>query len=145
MGRVCFGSLTMVDQISKKISEHQTCHNSHVNGVAIALVVVKLVVFSWLPSYCNINLEFFLPSHQHWWDSSRGLKKTNVTLMIITSTSLNLMLLRSIPLSTMALRQLPQPIFISHLANGLKFIFKDLLTIFFGVVKALLSPPTRKL
>jgi hypothetical protein len=29
----------MVDQISKKVSEHQTCHNSHVNAVAIVLVV----------------------------------------------------------------------------------------------------------
>jgi hypothetical protein len=50
------------------------------------------------------------------------------------------MLLRSIPLSTMALRQLPPPIFISHVANGFKFIFEDLLTNFFGVVEALLSP-----
>jgi hypothetical protein len=38
--------LTMVDQISKKVNEHQTCHNSHVNGVVIALGDVKLVVFS---------------------------------------------------------------------------------------------------
>ncbi len=35
----------MVDHISKKVSEHQTCHNSHVNGVAIAFVVVKVVFF----------------------------------------------------------------------------------------------------
>jgi hypothetical protein len=50
------------------------------------------------------------------------------------------MLLRSIPLSTMALGQLPPPIFISHPANGFKFIFKDLLTKVFAVVQAFISP-----
>jgi hypothetical protein len=42
------------DHRSEKVTEHQTCQSSHVNGT-IALVALTLVALSWLLSCLGLN------------------------------------------------------------------------------------------
>jgi hypothetical protein len=46
------------DHRSEKVSEHQTCQSSHVDGT-IPLVVVNLIALSWLLSWSNLGRNSF--------------------------------------------------------------------------------------
>ncbi len=64
------------DQRLEKIIEHQSCRNSHVNGV-IALVDVNLAALSSMLSGCVLTLADILSHPLHWQDSSGRLEKVS--------------------------------------------------------------------